>query len=918
MSGETNIILTGETEHFYNYIIRRNALVKKELLKHAGWMQKVVLRLTAVAIIFICIGQSQAAEVCEATLDCPTNYATSSIDTLKLPPKIVALSNVFKHCSPTYFDESYVPGNVDTISLFFIIDHSGSMSEMDSTCTRYQLTANLIDSLKASSPVSEVGMVIFSNQLLHNAENDPYAVKLDPASSYTDAYIPLTQLNTTVGGQSASDYLKSVIALSSTERDIGFNRKLINSYYDNNGRHSGHAGFENSLTGYNGTTDITLAFDAARKAFQTAKNPRAKQYIIFLSDGEPQNVDLERKAFIDDYKSGTDLPATFTAFWVNKDQPIPDQIVEMTKNIQNNNYSASNKMSVVWKTQGNIEDLISKLLNVSTGRGFTKIPSIPQSMTINGISATKFDGDYAYFPNSFALKSPLTKFTVSFTYHYDSPMDIDSTKTFDILVKTDPNAKVPAEIATNCWEQGIIKFYVNNAEVPSMLTDDQKNIEIRYFPMTPMSQTSVQLKITNTAAGYKDSLTVTANKQSDYYTAIVTRETSNQSKVDNVLQTTVNDSVAAKYENPDFPLDIIRATRSIGAARNLGIVSASIFDQDADGFADLIKVTEATDQITSEELNQITPKLYFSGARSMKIVSASKTGAGFDLIVKVSDKEPNTATSADERLVIQNVPNLAAGGMFPAGSIVIADSMAPVIASANYLNGKSSGSVKDNDTLVVKFSEKADSVDVPAPFWLFDPVRQEKYSISLSTIASGDGITQRFIVTAVNVKTSVSRNDSIWINETASVNDMFNNVQNNQNNRRVTLQSQKIDYSFTVIAGPTPVNPKTYTIPNVIASQFNNGAVTSGVVIQIKSGEVVLPQDSISASITIYDQVGNAVVKDDKCAVTRENGKLLYIWNGVNRNGRYVGDGTYVAVITVTVSNGVSRTIKTKIGILYQ
>jgi hypothetical protein len=901
-------------------MIRRNALVKKLLLKHTGRMQRVVLRLAAIAVIFFSTGQLQAAEVCEAILNCPTNFATSSIDTLKLPPNIVAVSNVFKHCSPTYFDESYVPGNVDTISLFFVIDHSGSMSEMDSTCVRYQLTANLIDSLKSSSPVSEVGMAIFSNQLLHNTANDPYAVKLDPASSYTDAYIPLTQLNSTVGGQSASDYLKSVIALSSTERDPGNNRKLINCYYGNNGRHSGHSGFEDKLTGYNGTTDITLAFDAARKAFQTAKNPRAKQYIIFLSDGEPQNVDLERRTFINDYKAGTSLPATFTAYWVNNNQPIPTQIVEMTENIQNNNYSASNKLSTVWKTQGNIEELISKLLNVSTGRGFTKVPSTPVKMVVNGVNATKFEGDSVYFENSFALQNPLTKFTVSFTYHYDAPMDVDSTRIFDILIKTDANASLPADIDTKCWQQGTIKFFVNNAEIPSMLTDDQKTIEIRYFPMEPMSQNTIELKIANTAIGAIDSLTVFANKQSNYYSVFVTRETANDPKVDNTLQTTANDSIAARYVNPDFPLDVVRATRSIGAGRNLGIVSACMFDQDADGFADLIKVTEAADKITSEELNQIKSKLYFSGSRSMSIVSASKNGTGFDLVVKVSEKEPNTATAAEERLAIQNVPNLAAGGTFPASSIVIADSMAPVIASANYINGKTSGSLIDDDTLVVKFSEKADSVDVPAPFWLFDPVTQVKYSISLSTIASGDGITQQFVVkpgSMTNGKTSVSRNDSIWINEAASINDKLNNVQDNKDNRRVTLQSSKIDYSFTVTAGPTPVNPKTYTIPNVITNQFNNGAVTNGVVVQIKSGERVLPQDSVNASISIYDQVGNAVVKDDKCAVTKENGKFLYIWNGVNRNGRYVGDGTYVAVISVKVSNGVSRTIKTKIGILY-
>lgn len=896
--------------------------MKKELLKHTGRMQWVVLRLAAVAIIFFSTGQLHAAEVCDAILNCPTNYATTANDTLKLPPNIVALSNVFKHCSPTYFDESYVPGNIDTISLFFVIDHSGSMSVMDSTCVRYELVAKFIDSLKASSSASEVGMAIFSNQLLHNAANDPYAVKLDPASSYTDAYIPLTQLNSTVGGQSASDYLKSVIALSSTEKDPGGNRKLVNCYYGKNGRQYEIDTLKHTLVdaGYNGTTDITLAFDAARKAFKSAKNPRKKQYIIFLSDGVPQHVDIERETYINDFVAGTDLPATFTAYWVNRNEPVPSQIFEMNTNIRKNNYSTSNKLSEVWTTQGDINDLLSKLLNVSTGRGFAVIPSTPVKMVINGDTATKFDSLYAYFKNSIPLKRSLTKYTVSFTYHYAPPMNVDSTRTFDILVKSDPNAKLPADITTKCVQQGTIKFYVNNIEIPSMLTDDQKNIEVRYFPGESMDANTIAIKITNTATGtnVKDSLTVQATKQAFYYSVFVTRETAGKAVAgDNTLQTTTNDSIAARYENPHYPLDIVRATRSIGAVRNLGIVSASMFDQNADGFADLIKVTETAEQITSEELAQIKSNIYFSGSRSMSIVSAVKTGTGFDLVVKVSGKEPNTAALADERLGIRNVPNLVGGGTFPAGSVLIADSMAPVIASANFINGKTSGS-QIIDTLDVRFSEKTDSVDVSAPFWLINPVTQLKYSLILSNIVSGDGITQRFVVNPVNGKSTVSRNDSIWINETASINDKYNNVQDNKDNRRVTLQSSKIDYMFTVTAGPTPANPKTNPIPPVVQRMLGNSTITNGVVVQIKSGERVLPQDSVNASISIYDQVGNAVVKDDKCAITSENGKLLYIWNGVNRNGRYVGDGTYVAVITVKVSNGVSRTVKTKIGILYQ
>ncbi|HEX2957739.1 MAG TPA: hypothetical protein VHO70_12970, partial [Chitinispirillaceae bacterium] len=698
---------------------------------------------------------------------------------------------------------------------------------------------------------------------------------------------------------------------------MGNNRKLINGYYDKNGRHNGLQGYENYLSEYNGTTDISLAFDAARKAFQKAKYPRSRQYIIFLSDGEPQNVDLERRSFINNFKAGTNLPATFTAYWVNNSQPIPKQILEMTDNIKNNGYSSSNLQCDVWKTQGDINELLGRLLKISTGHGFSQIPSTPVRLQINNDTAVSFDESYAYFNNSFVLQNPVTKLSIQFTYHYESPMNIDSTRSFDLFIKSVKGIQLPSDIPTTCEDQGVIRFYVNGIEAPVYLTDDQKSIEIRFYPSTPMTQTSILLNISNAITSSIDSLVVTATKQGSYYTATLTRETSTP-KIDNILQTTINDSVIASYQNPIFPLDIVRASKAIGAARNLGIVSAFFLDQNADGFADVIRVTEGSDKITSEELELLKPNLYFSGARPISILSLQKTGAGFDIIIKVTDKNPNTASMSNERLAVHNVPNLTSGGMFPSGSIMIADSMAPVINHAEFRNGKSTGSVAEKDTLIITFSEKTNSVTAITPFKFMDPVTMVQYSINLSNISSGNGSTQRFLVDLINGKSVISRNDSIWINENASVNDHFHNIQTNSNNRRVTLQTKDINYTFTVTAGPTPVNPKTYMIPNFIRNQFKNGSVPNGLLVLIKANETILPQDSMSAHISIYDQVGNAVLKNDECVAISESGKLLYIWNGVNRNGRYVGDGTYVAIINVKVSNGVSHSIKTKIGILYQ
>ena len=889
--------------------------MNKGILKKTDKFYNTTFLLTVLVTAVIAAGKAWSSEVCEATLDCPVNYETT--DTLKLPSNIISLSKVFKHCAPVYFDESYVPGYNDTISLFFVIDHSGSMSVSDSNCIRYKLTSNLIDSLYASSPASEVGIVVFSNMLLHNASMDPYAVKLDPSSSYTDAYIPLTQLNSSVKGQAATDYLKSVIALSPTELDEGNNRKLINGYYGENGRHNGQEGYEQYLSQYNGTTDISLAFDAARKAFQKAKYPKSKQYIIFLSDGEPQNVDLERRPFINDFKEGTDLPATFTAYWVNNSQPIPKQIIEMTNNIKSNGYSSSNQLSDVWKTQGDINELLTKLLNISKGHGFSQIPSTPVRLQINNDTAVSFDDTYAYFNNSFALQNSVTRLSIKFTYHYAPPMNTDSTRSFDLIIKSVKGIELPSDITATCWDQGTIRFFVNGVETTGILSDDQKNIEVRFYPSSPMDLASVPLIISNSVLSLPDTLKVNAVKQGSYYTTTITRETA-APKIDNLLQTTVNDSIVAYYQNPEFPLDFVRSTRAIGAARNLGIVSAYFLDQDADGFPDLIRVTEASDKITNEELEQIRPNLYFTGARPISIISLVKTGNGFDIIIKVNDNVPNTSALPDELLIVQTVPNLSSGGMFPSGSVIISDSMAPVIKSASYRNGKSNGNNKDSDTLIVTFSEKTERIEKVSPFKLMDPVTKVPYSLDVTNISSGDDVTQLFLVNSINGKSIVSRNDSIWINEKDSVSDNHGNLQTNANNRRVTIQTRDINYNFTATAGPTPVNPKTYTVPHIARRQFRDGSVPNGVIILIKSSEPLLPQDSVSANISIYDQVGNALLKNEQCVSISEDGRLLYIWNGVNKNGRYVGEGTYVAVVNVKVSNGVSQTIKTKIGILYQ
>lgn len=857
------------------------------------------------------VDKSVALEICEAQLDCPGNYDG---DTLVFPDNIVMLSPNFYHCSPTYFKEDITPGSIDTISLFFIIDHSASMSSTDSLSARYHVTAKMIDSLSAYSPASEVGIAIFSNQLLHNYQDDNNAVQLNPNSNWTDSYIPLTRLDKTVGDRSAVDYLKSVIKLDST-RDLGRNLKLVNGYYGQSGRHDGHEGQQNVMASYNGATDISLAFDAAREAFKKAIYPKSKQYIIFLSDGEPQFVDYERRDKINEYRSGDGLPATFTAFWINALQPIPQQIAQMTENIKNNGYSATNMLSTVWKTSGKDDDLLIKLLNITTGSGFESIPSTPVELTINGITTRQFTDSFANLPEPVMLGNPYTTLDISFTYHYAAPWNRDSTNTYKVVINSKPGVPVPADIKISCRPQGRIAFLVNGAEVTGTISDDDKNIEIRYYPFDNVTSGDVVLRIKNKSGS--DSLLLNTASNDKYYFAQFTRATGSP-LIDNILQNGDNDSVIAVYQNPKIAIDVVREIRRIGPARVLAPVKAWYLDQNADGFPDVIRVIQEKDRFQVDETEILKNQIWISatnGNRTSTVSSVVISSQGFDVLL--ATPSPNskrfTGVYQNEQLRINAVTNLPGGGSIGALAVAIEDSMAPVIVKGAFTPGDQP--LAGDDTLVVVFSENVAPIQNQSPFRFFDPLSNQNYLMTLSSIKNSNE-THTFLVSSITGRESPGSADSIWINETAQVGDVNGKLQTNPANHRALLGRGNNTYSFSVITCPSPADPTTASVPATILNQLTN-ASPKGIVVMISSNKPIAGIDTISGKISIYDPLGLPVVKDERCSVSKSRDKIFFIWNGCNKKGRIVGNGIYSAIVKVSVSTGAKSTLKTKIGVLH-
>lgn len=706
------------------------------------------------------------SEICEVRLDCPTNY-----DTVKVARNTVMLSSSFSHCAPDFFDETIMPGQKDTISLFFVIDHSASMSFQDSNNYRYEVVEKIIDSLAVLSPASEVGLAVFSNQLMHNYENDSYYVQLDPQSGWHDSYIPLTKLDTTVDGMTAVDKIKEAIALDSEKDETLQQYKLVNADYGSTGRTNERNGL--TMEGYVGTTDVTLGLDAARHALQSASYSADRQFVIFLSDGVAQYVDVERRSFIDDYVNGDGLPTTFTAYFINQSQMIPHEMKTMTENIQQNGYSAENVNSEIWKQSGRELDLMSKILDLTVGSGPQLYHSTPLRMTINGITTTNFDDSLAYFNNPFALQGESTQFEIKYTWRIEKPApEEDSVTTILTVLQSDD----PELQSWRCWEQGTLELWHQGVRI-DRVEEEMTRLEVRFFP--PVEQvTEVTVDAGNSSLS--DSLRIGLTDKGDYWSELFDREYGSP-VADNIIQTENGDSLVLVYRNPLIPLDTIRLAVPVSVQREIAVRRAYLIDRNGNGYPDLIRVIQGEEKITAEDCSTLVRAVAVQTTRSFSIESITPDPDGFLITLdeEGSDITPNTAVAQTERLLISRAP-LESGGSFPSTDVALIDSMAPILVNASYLDYSGVA-----DTMVVTFSEPIDQIYSSNPF-LFHRL-EETYSLHLEYVkSSGSQVT--FLVVQTAGQMNAQRGDSINIDINASISDTLINIQNNGSNPLVPLE----------------------------------------------------------------------------------------------------------------------------------
>ncbi|HEX2958741.1 MAG TPA: glycosyl hydrolase family 8 [Chitinispirillaceae bacterium] len=205
------------------------------------------------------------------------------------------------------------------------------------------------------------------------------------------------------------------------------------------------------------------------------------------------------------------------------------------------------------------------------------------------------------------------------------------------------------------------------------------------------------------------------------------------------------------------------------------------------------------------------------------------------------------------------------------------DSAAPVIIHASISAAGVSDDIKVPDTLRVVFSEPASIINTVKPF-VFTSQKNVPYTMNLSLLSVKDTLAT-FLINDYDPATYPASGDSIRI-YTNAVKDTSGNVQSVERNRNAPVSVKQGDFKIHIKAGPNPLNTNGDAIR---ISAAPNGKFKTGI--------------ELEAKVSIFDNLGSCVISETSMNVDPQTQEAVFEWKGLNRRGRKVGTGTYIAVV---------------------
>lgn len=822
-------------------------------------------------------------ENCELIFEsCPENF---NGDTITVPSNVIALSTHIRACDFTDIIEGVIDSSAPP-SIVFIIDHSHSMTGLgyqypgnDANGARFEVTKNLVDTVYSRYPGAEVGLVVFREVLYFDHRNNDLLEHL-PEYDGDQSYLPLLQLDDRVQGNLLG--IQAVKSLLAT-------RKITarNPYIDRDVEYTDLV-YEPDFSTV-GNTNINVAFDAAKAALAQASNPPERQFIIFLSDGEPYPEGDDSY----DFMTGEGVPTTYTVFLHNTEEDVPSSLNQMTRNIQNNGYSTSNSQSEIWLLgQTDYNSLMSLLMNNIIRPMLTMISGTPNRMTVDKrIFSTELDQDGFAFSKRFPLESDITELGIDIVYNVTNTRTgekKDTTTESMLYVRRRDDASVPDGFSTLCWAKPGLSVEFQGSPV-NVVRENMDRLEVLFNPGEDFFE-HVQVEITNAYGEKLDLEKLDLEQQGDgTWSGSFMREIQTSPSIgDKRLQHRLVDSIIVVFRNPDLPLDTLRVSLPFNVSKSVTVQSASYHDTDADGFIDSVYLA-MDNPVSSDDLEEFASLVTLPLHRVFRIDSLKVVPGGIAYLVEEQGgAEPQTFTTSNDKLVVREavLPN---GGFILGTTVPILDKVAPVIISA-YLRIDGSAT----DSLVVTFSEPMLPVTAERPFLLEGESGQYVAVLSPGSRKEDQGT---FAVIGLENAEDIIPGDSIWINSASDVADVKNNLQGNPRNRKVSVSVKQLPYTLRAKAVNNPLNPAKAPVPEFIRRL--GVSETKGLVVVAEPEKVLRSHIRLKGTASVYDVVKNPIVQNIPMAYDDATKKLYFVWNGRNSSGRMVATGTYQAVLKI-------------------
>ncbi len=864
-------------------------------------------RLFPVIVLLSMVAVAQE-ENCELVFEsCPENF---SGDTITVPSSVIALSTHIRACDFTDIIEGVVDSSAPP-SIVFIIDHSHSMTGLGRTRTfpgndadgaRFEVTKDLVDTVYSRYPGAEVGLVVFREMLYFDHRNNDLLEHL-PEYDGDQSYLPLLKLDQRAKGNQLG--VQAVKSLLATRRELG-------QHISKNSRGAlDTLDFEFTDLVYEpdfntiGNTNINVAFDAAKAALARASNPPERQFIIFLSDGEPYPE--EDNSY--DFMKGEGVPTTYTVYLHNTEDEVPSSLSEMTQNVRDNGYSTSNSHSDIWLLgQTDYTSLMSLLMNNIIRPMLTMISGTPNRMTVDKrIFSTEQDESGFAFNKRFPLESDITELGIDIVYNITNTRTgekKDTTTESVLYVKRGDESSAPDGFSIFCWAKPGLSVEFEGSPV-NVVRENMDRLDVLFDPGEDFFE-HVQVEISNVKGEKLDLEKLDLDQRGDgTWTGSFAREIQTSPSIgDRRLQHRLVDSIIVVFRNPDLPLDTLRVSLPFNVSKSVTVQSASYHDADADGFIDSIFLA-MDNPISSDDLEEFASLVTLPLHRVFRIDSLKTVPGGIAYLVREQGgAEPRTFTTSDDKLVVREavLPN---GGFILGTTVPILDKVAPVIISA-YLRIDGSAT----DSLVVSFSEPMLPVSEERPFLFSSDSGQY---VAVLSPGSGKEDQGTFAVIGLENAEHILPGDSIWINFASDVADVKNNLQDNPKNRKVSISVKQLPYSLRAKAVNNPFNPAKASVPEFIRRL--GVSETKGMVVVAEPEKVLRSHIRLKGTASVYDVVKNPIVQNIPMAYDDATKKLYFVWNGRNSSGRLVATGTYQAVLKIRDNQDFKEIKTVRIGV---